>query len=53
MVKNGQFRETGNMGHKTLNGDKHNKTQHNTEHLKDEQLGTHTKYGIIPGASER
>jgi hypothetical protein len=33
VVKNGQFRETGNNGHTTQNEDKHNK-KHNTENLK-------------------
>ena len=45
-IKNGKFKDTSNIGHKTQNEAKQNKN-HNTQHLKDEK-----HWGTPPGARD-
>jgi len=49
-IKNGQYRNTGRIGHirhrTKTNKQTKNTTQHNTENEKDEQHGPHLKTGV-------
>jgi hypothetical protein len=43
-IKNGQSRDTGNIGQKTLKEDKQYRNKHNTENYKDKQQRPHKKW---------